>query len=183
MLRVDEVPTPVGAMVFAVRGDAVCGLVFENYWAGMEAQLHQRFRETSRRERDPAGVSTKLRAYLAGQLTALDDIEVETGGTPFQRSVWEALRQIPAGATISYAQLAANVGRPTAMRAVGAANGANPVSIIIPCHRVVRSDGDLCGYGGGRDRKRWLIDHEQTAVGALAGTPLGRVRADGRLGR
>ena len=173
MLRVDEVPSPMGAIVIAVRGEAACALVFEDHWADMEQQLFRRFSEKPRAERDPAGISSRVAAYLAGRMDAVADIEVDPGGTPFQRAVWTALRSIPAGTTRSYAQLAAAIGRPTAVRAVGAANGANPVSIIIPCHRVIRSDGDLCGYSGGIERKRWLLAHERKAVGTLAGTPLG----------
>jgi len=82
-------------------------------------------------------------------------------GTPFQEAVWRRLRRIPDGRTQSYAQLAADLGKPTARRAVGRANGDNRLAIVIPCHRVVRADGTLCGYGGGRWRKRWLLEHEK----------------------
>ena len=85
------------------------------------------------------------------------------GGTDFQRSVWDALRTIPAGETLSYAALAERVGRPTAVRAVGLANGTNPIAVIVPCHRVIGSDSSLTGYGGGLDRKRWLLEHEGAA--------------------
>jgi methylated-DNA-[protein]-cysteine S-methyltransferase len=90
----------------------------------------------------------------------VDDILVEPGGTAFQRGVWTALRRVPAGTTVTYAQLARTVGRPAASRAVGAANGRNPVSIVIPCHRMIGSDGSLVGYGGGLPRKHWLLRHE-----------------------
>src|SRR5439155_15205012 len=113
-----------------------------------------------RKERDPAGVATRLRAYLDGELGALDDIPVETGGTDFQRAVWRELRRVPAGQTRSYGDVARAVGAPRAVRAVGAANGQNPISLVLPCHRIIRSDGDLCGYGGGLERKRWLLVHE-----------------------
>jgi len=93
---------------------------------------------------------------------------VDPGGTPFQRAVWAALRRIPPGTTCSYTDLARAVGAPTAVRAVGTANGANPVAVVIPCHRVVRSDGSLGGYGGGLDRKRWLLEHEKAALPAGA---------------
>lgn len=172
MLRVDEVPSPMGRLVIAVRGEAVCALVFADRWSLAEELLRRRYPDKPRAERDPAGMSSRLAAYLAGQIDAIEGVEVELGGTPFQRAVWAELRRIPAGTTTSYARLAAAVGRPKAVRAVGAANGANPVAIIVPCHRVVRSDGDLCGYAGGVERKRWLLSHERTALGALAGTPL-----------
>jgi methylated-DNA-[protein]-cysteine S-methyltransferase len=109
---------------------------------------------------DPSGVSSRIKAYLAGDLGAVDDIVVELGGTPFQRDVWTALRRVPAGTTVTYAQLAQSIGRPGASRAVGAANGRNPVSIVIPCHRMIGTDGSLTGYGGGLPRKRWLLGHE-----------------------
>jgi methylated-DNA-[protein]-cysteine S-methyltransferase len=108
----------------------------------------------------PAAVRRALEAYFGGDLTAIDDIPVATGGTPFQRTVWAALRRIPAGTTTSYGALAATIGRPSAMRAVGLANGSNPVSVIVPCHRVIGADNSLTGYGGGLARKRWLLEHE-----------------------
>lgn len=101
-----------------------------------------------------------LERYLAGALDALDGVAVATAGTAFQRRVWNELRAIPAGTTISYAELARRIGQPSAVRAVGLANGANPVGIVVPCHRVVGSDGSLTGYGGGIERKRWLLAHE-----------------------
>jgi methylated-DNA-[protein]-cysteine S-methyltransferase len=101
-----------------------------------------------------------IRRYFDGDLGAIDALPVVTGGTAFQQDVWRALRKIPCGTTISYAQLAARIGRPAAVRAVGAANGANPVGVVVPCHRVVGADGSLTGYGGGMERKRWLLSHE-----------------------
>ena len=97
---------------------------------------------------------------FTGELHALDALPVATGGSAFQRRVWRALRDIPPGTTISYAELALRVERPSAFRAVGLANGANPIGIVVPCHRVIGSDGSLTGYGGGLERKRWLLAHE-----------------------
>ena len=105
-------------------------------------------------------VAAQLTAYFAGRLRAFD-VPVEPGGTPFQSRVWRALRDIPYGATESYGALAARIGDPKAVRAVGLANGANPISIIIPCHRVIGSNGSLTGYGGGLPTKRALLDLEQ----------------------
>jgi methylated-DNA-[protein]-cysteine S-methyltransferase len=105
-----------------------------------------------------------LKAYFAGELREIDDILVETGGTVFQRRVWMALRNIPAGETLSYGALACRLKCPKSARAVGLANGANPVSIVVPCHRVIGSDGSLTGYGGGLQRKRWLLNHEGAAL-------------------
>jgi O-6-methylguanine DNA methyltransferase len=115
----------------------------------------------------PGEITEALDAYFAGTLEALDEIHVETGGTPFQRQVWQALRTIPASTTTSYGQLAASIGKPAASRAVGAANGANPIAIVVPCHRVIGASGSLTGYGGGVPRKRWLLDHERGASHAL----------------
>ena len=103
----------------------------------------------------------QLTAYWAGELTDFD-VPLTSTGTPFQQQVWAALRQVPYGATCSYAALAAAIGRPTAVRAVGAANGRNPVCLVVPCHRVVGADGTLTGYAGGVERKRFLLQHELT---------------------
>ena len=102
-----------------------------------------------------------LRAYFNGDLDAIAALQIETNGTPFQCTVWDALRRIPAGHTMSYSALAAAIGRPNAMRAVGLANGANPISIVVPCHRMIGTDASLTGYGGGLHRKCWLLAHER----------------------
>ena len=101
-----------------------------------------------------------LESYFTGDFQALDELVVETGGTVFQRQVWSELRKIPVGQTLSYGQLAARIGRPTAVRAVGLANGANPVGIVVPCHRVIGTNASLTGYAGGLHRKQWLLQHE-----------------------
>jgi methylated-DNA-[protein]-cysteine S-methyltransferase len=161
VLRRTTLATPAGAVVLVERGAALVALVFEDHWKGMRAELARRFREFTFKENSQAGAAAKaLQRYFGGDFGALDALEVDTGGTPFQQSVWRALRRIPAGSTWSYARLASEIGRPSATRAVAAANGANPVSIVIPCHRVIGSDGSLTGYGGGLPRKRWLLVHE-----------------------
>jgi O-6-methylguanine DNA methyltransferase len=106
-------------------------------------------------------ITEVLDAYFAGEIGAFSNIRVETGGTQFQKDVWHALRQIPAGETRSYGQLAQAVGSPGASRAVGAANGSNPIAIVVPCHRVIGSNGMLTGYAGGLERKHWLLNHER----------------------
>lgn len=116
---------------------------------------------------NPGGLTAAIDAYFAGVLSAIDGLPVVTGGTPFQRAVWGELRRIPCGTTISYAELARRIGRPTAVRAVGLANGSNPVGIVVPCHRVIGSNGTLTGYGGGIERKRWLLAHEGLRSGVL----------------
>jgi methylated-DNA-[protein]-cysteine S-methyltransferase len=102
-----------------------------------------------------------LLAYFDGDLDAIADLPTATNGTAFQRAVWSALRRIPAGRTVSYGMLATQIGRPKAIRAVGLANGANPIAIVVPCHRVIGADTSLTGYGGGLHRKRWLLAHER----------------------
>jgi methylated-DNA-[protein]-cysteine S-methyltransferase len=108
----------------------------------------------------------RLQAYMAGDIATLGGIPTDTTGTPFQREVWAALRQIPAGETWSYGRLAAHIGRPAAVRAVGLANGANPIGVVVPCHRVIGANGSLTGYSGGIERKRWLLQHEGVTVKA-----------------
>ena len=120
----------------------------------------------SERAEPPSAAHAALAAYFAGDLTALDGIETATGGTPFQQEVWAALRRITPGETTSYGALAAALGRPRAVRAVGAANGANPVSLVAPCHRVIGGGGALTGYAGGLHRKSWLLDHERRHAAA-----------------
>lgn len=110
--------------------------------------------------RAPSDARRALEAYFEGQLAAIEAIRTLARGTDFQRLVWAALREIPAGGTLSYGALAAKIGRPAAVRAVGAANGANPIPVVVPCHRVIGADASLTGFGGGLERKRWLLAHE-----------------------
>lgn len=114
----------------------------------------------------PQPVAAALDKYFEGKLAAIDALTVATGGTEFQRQVWAALRAIPAGATESYGHLARRLGSPQAVRAVGGANGANPIGIVVPCHRVIGANGQLTGYGGGLQRKQWLLWHEAANSGA-----------------
>jgi methylated-DNA-[protein]-cysteine S-methyltransferase len=127
--------------------------VLRRHYAGSPVEL--------RPEHNPHGLTDAIARYFAGELHAIDTLPVKTAGTPFQRDVWGALREIPCGTTISYGQLAARLGRPAAVRAVGLANGANPIGVVVPCHRVIGANGWLTGYGGGIERKRWLLDHER----------------------
>ena len=109
---------------------------------------------------NPNSLTDAIGNYFAGELTAIDTLPVRTEGTAFQCDVWRALRAIPCGTTVSYAKIAAQIGRSKAVRAVGAANGANPIGVVVPCHRVIGADGSLTGYGGGVERKAWLLNHE-----------------------
>jgi methylated-DNA-[protein]-cysteine S-methyltransferase len=109
---------------------------------------------------NPFGLTEKLTRYLAGELAALDDIQTDGGGTEFEKQVWALLRQIPVGVTHSYGDLARQLGDINLSRAVGTANGKNPIAIVVPCHRVIGSDGTMTGYAGGLHRKEWLLRHE-----------------------
>ena len=158
---VTEIPSPPGTIVFARRGEALCALCFEEYWTSMVRELERRFGPMEfRRDPDGGAPGRALRRYFDGDLEALQGVALDTAGTPFQERVWSRLRRIPAGRTLSYAELARSIERSSAVRAVAGANGRNPVSLVIPCHRVIASDGGLGGYGGGLARKRWLLAHE-----------------------
>ena len=156
--------TPIGTMLIVYDEEgAVRALDWDDYEPRMHRllRLHYGQGRTELRSGElPSVVRDALDAYFAGQIDALGDVPVRTNGTAFQRAVWAGLRAIDAGTAWSYADLAAFIGRPRAVRAVGAANGANPVGVIVPCHRVIGADGSLTGYGGGLERKRWLLRHE-----------------------
>jgi len=140
-------------------------LDFGEHESRMERLLRDQYDDyTVERGKTSASVINALRAYFDGKLEAVNALQTATAGTPFQREVWKALRSIPAGTTMSYGQLAAQIGRAGASRAVGAANGANPIPIVVPCHRVIGADGSLTGFGGGLANKRWLLDHEARFV-------------------
>jgi methylated-DNA-[protein]-cysteine S-methyltransferase len=156
------IPTPTGVIVLLT--DAQCrirALDWDDHQERMKRLLRLHYGPgVTLRDAGPSAARGALEAYFAGDLTALDDLEVETAGTPFQRAVWAALRRIPAGHTLSYGALAAQIGKPSAVRAVGLANGSNPIGVVVPCHRVIGANGALTGYGGGLPRKRWLLEHE-----------------------
>jgi methylated-DNA-[protein]-cysteine S-methyltransferase len=162
ILETTEFRSPIGTTVLAARDGALVALEFAARWPERKARLARRFGEVEwRRAKDPAGAVTALAAYFAGDLHALDGLAVDPGGTPFQHRVWTALRRIPVGETWSYQALARRIGAPAAVRAVGAANGANPIGVVVPCHRVIGADGGLTGYAHGLERKRWLLAHER----------------------
>ena len=164
-LILDTIPAPIGAFLIAVDQDGTLRGV--DFWAD-----EPRLRELLRRQygdvrvetgQSPAPLRRAFEDYFAGDIRALERVPVATVGTEFQRKVWAALQRIPAGETRSYGQLAAEIGEPDAARAVGLANGQNPIAIVIPCHRVIGADGSLTGFGGGLPRKRWLLTHEGCA--------------------
>ena len=163
-LLLDRIDTPIGKMfvVADLKGN-LRSLYFADYEEGMHRSLGRHYGKNGfslTEARDPHGLSAAIAKYFAGDLKAIDKLPVKTAGTPFQREVWRALREIPCGKTISYGELAQRIGRPSAVRAVGLANGSNPIGVVVPCHRVIGSDGSLTGYGGGLERKRWLLQHE-----------------------
>jgi methylated-DNA-[protein]-cysteine S-methyltransferase len=160
-LLVDRIESPMGIVHVVSDGTSLCAVDFHGCEPRLREGLEKRYGTARWRDvDDPQGFSSQLRAYLAGELTAVHAIPVSTGGTPFQRQVWAALRTIPPGTTLSYGALAGRLGMPTGSRAVGAANGRNPVAIVIPCHRVVGANASLTGYAGGLERKQWLLTHE-----------------------
>ena len=167
-----EIDSPVGPLTVAAHQNHLVGLCFEGLWQRRHRALAKLADATFTRAPDPASAATRLRAYFDGDLRAPEGIEVQSWGTPFQQAVWQQLRRIPAGETRSYAEIARAIGAPTAVRAVGAANGANPIGIVVPCHRVIGSNGKLTGFAGGLDAKRWLLEHEGTLPRCLleAGT-------------
>jgi methylated-DNA-[protein]-cysteine S-methyltransferase len=153
--------SPIGPLTLAARDGRVCALHFGDDQRAVTATLKRRNPSLEiAKSRDPGGAVGALRAYFKGQIDALDDIAVDMDGTAFQRQVWAALRTVRAGRTASYLDIARAIGMPAAVRAVGAANGANPVAVIVPCHRIIGTSGSLTGYGGGLQRKRWLLEHE-----------------------
>jgi methylated-DNA-[protein]-cysteine S-methyltransferase len=162
------VQTPLGPVTLYAKGRALVGLEFTDRAArrrALERQLRRHLGPFETREvRDPAGARSRIEAYFAGERHALSGQKVELCGTPFQLAVWRELRRIPPGRTLSYAALAARIARPRAVRAVGQANGSNPVSLFVPCHRVIAADGGLGGYGGGLERKRRLLQLEGLTV-------------------
>jgi len=163
-LHLDHIASPVGD--FLALTDEV-GRLRALDFEGYEERMHRLLRRQNADRtfemddrRAPRNVVDAIDAYFAGDLEALDRLEVHTGGTEFQRHVWAELRRIPAGTTTTYGRLAAAIGKEGASRAVGLANGSNPVCVVVPCHRVIGSDGSLTGFGGGLERKRWLLEHE-----------------------
>lgn len=175
-LRLDRLATPIGEALL-VTDDAGQLRAFD--WADRELDMARLLRLhygpiVPDPGAAPKNVRRLLRSYFEGDLGCLGAIEWRTGGTAFQRSVWAGLTTIGPGETLSYGALAVRLGCPKSVRAVGTANGANPISVVGPCHRVIGADGSLTGYGGGIERKRWLLNHE---AAAFRDTPVRQARA------
>lgn len=164
----DRVKTPIGMALLVTDAEGrLCALDWADYEHRMAELMRLQYGRSELAEgKAPPEIRLALKDYFAGHLGGLRAIRCRFGGTPFQRDVWLALRKIAPGTTTSYGALAARIERPKAVRAVGHANGANPISVVVPCHRVIGANGTLTGYGGGLERKRWLLAHEGVAVDA-----------------
>jgi methylated-DNA-[protein]-cysteine S-methyltransferase len=159
----DRFATPIGIALLVTDAQGLLrALDWEDYEPRMQQLLRRHYDGAAvlADARAPEPVRTALAAYFAGDLDRLKSIPWRVAGTPFQRNVWTALQTIPAGTALSYGALATRLDVPKAVRAVGHANGANPISVVLPCHRVIGADGSLTGYGGGLERKCWLLQHE-----------------------
>jgi methylated-DNA-[protein]-cysteine S-methyltransferase len=178
IFSLERVDTPTGAMLIVTDHEQnLRALDWEDHESRMMKLLRRYYGASAVRlceSARPSAATHALAAYFDGDIEAVTDLPIATNGSDFQRTVWDALRTIPAGHSISYGTLAARIGRPTAARAVGLANGANPIAIVVPCHRVIGADASLTGYGGGLDRKRWLLAHESASA---AGRTTSRGRA------
>jgi methylated-DNA-[protein]-cysteine S-methyltransferase len=162
----DRLPTPIGIALLVTDDDgALRALDWDDHQPRMLRLLRLHYGAVELSDRPaPAAMRIALAGYFEGDLAQLSAVAWRVAGTPFQRRVWTALADIPAGTTMSYGALATRIGTPLAIRAVGHANGANPISVVLPCHRLIGADGSLVKYGGGLARKRWLLRHEGVAV-------------------
>ena len=161
-LQLDRLPSPIGTMLAVFDSDdRLRALDFDDHEPRFQRLLLRRYGTFDLAAgAAPASITEPLVAYFDGELEAIDAIPVATGGTAFQQRVWAALRALPPRRTTSYGALAAALGAAGAGRAIGLANGANPIAIVVPCHRVIGANGSLTGYGGGLHRKQWLLAHE-----------------------
>ena len=160
--NLDRLATPIGTALLITDGDGVLrALDWDEHATRMQELLRLQYGAVALRDaRAPRDLKTALSGYFKGDLDRLETIRWQVAGTPFQRKVWTALPNIRAGTTMSYGALAAKLNAPKAMRAVGHANGSNPISVVVPCHRLIGANGTLVKYGGGLERKRWLLEHE-----------------------
>ena len=160
--NLDRLATPIGmALLVTDAGGVLRALDWEEYEPRMRQLLRLQYGAVVLMDaRAPRDLKSALTAYFKGDLDRLKTIKWRVAGTPFQRKVWTALPKIPPGTTMSYGALAAKLNAPKAMRAVGHANGSNPISVVVPCHRLIGANGTLVKYGGGLERKRWLLEHE-----------------------
>jgi O-6-methylguanine DNA methyltransferase len=169
-LTFDRFPSPIGTILLVSDGTSLRALDFHDHEDRLHRLLQRHYGGDIALDQGaiPPAIVRSLEAYFSGDIEATAAIPVETSGTAFQRRVWAALRQIPPGTTTSYGALASVLGQPGASRAVGLANGANPVGIVVPCHRVIGANGSLTGFGGGLSRKQWLLEHEGAQPGLFS---------------
>jgi methylated-DNA-[protein]-cysteine S-methyltransferase len=187
IFSIETVTSPIGVLTCVVKGEVLVALEFEGNAERLRRSLARRFGDVAlpalsdsrwgrERPQTPGscgapgatGVGRKVAAYFEGDFAALESLAADPGGTLFERRVYEELRRIPRGEVTTYAALARRIGKPDAVRAVGAANAKNPVSIVVPCHRVIGANGSLTGYAGGIERKRWLLTHERQSSASSA---------------
>ena len=166
--NLDRLATPIGTALLITDGDGVLrALDWEEHAPRMRELLRLQYGAVALKDAcAPRDLKTALSGYFKGDLDRLETIKWRVEGTPFQRKVWTALPKIPAGTTMSYGALAAKLDAPKAMRAVGHANGSNPISVVVPGHRLIGANGTLVKYGGGLERKRWLLEHEGVTLRA-----------------
>lgn len=175
-LRLAKMASPIEEILLVTDGQTLVSLDYAGYESRLMRLLAKRYGNFNLAEPLANGhdftdfekdLIDRMGAYLEGDLTAIDPIPVNPGGTKFQAQVWQALRSILPGTVMSYGELARQLGNPKAVRAVGTTNSLNPISIVLPCHRVIGANGSLTGYAGGLDRKRWLLDHEGVNLAQL----------------
>jgi methylated-DNA-[protein]-cysteine S-methyltransferase len=160
-LLTDRIVTPLGEMVLIARDGVLLLLEFDDSKDRYMREIKARFGdEELQKASNPVGLSDIVRDYFAGNLHAIDSLKADGGGTAFEKKVWAELRAIPCGVTKSYGEIARKLGDINLSRAVGTANGKNPIAIVVPCHRVIGSNGAMTGYAGGLHRKQWLLRHE-----------------------
>jgi methylated-DNA-[protein]-cysteine S-methyltransferase len=171
LFSLDRLQTPIGlALLVTDAQGALRALDWEDYELRMRELLRQQYGAIILKDaRAPKDIKAALTGYFKGDLDRLRTIKWRVAGTPFQRKVWTALPTIPAGTTMSYGTLAAQLDMPNAVRALGHANGSNPISVVVPCHRLIGANGSLTGYGGGIERKQWLLEHEGAVLNKASG--------------
>jgi methylated-DNA-[protein]-cysteine S-methyltransferase len=165
-LATRRLETPIGELRLAAGEEGLVAVLFP-----IDARELPAAEGTGRARAHLADACTALEEYFSGRRTTFEGVRLAPSGTEFQKKVWQALRRIPFGRTVSYASIASRIGRPTAVRAVGLANGQNPLPIIVPCHRVIGSNGALTGFGGGLPTKKWLLEFEGALTPDLLSIP------------
>jgi methylated-DNA-[protein]-cysteine S-methyltransferase len=170
-LEMDSFQSPIGQVIMVARGNELVFVDFEDNQKRMRRLLEVRFGVYQLEKASLPDFKSELEAYFSGDCDAVNDLNVSTGGTEFQARVWQALREIPTGQTMTYGALAAKLDKPGASRAVGMINSLNPISIVLPCHRVIGANGTLTGYAGGLERKKWLLEHEGVKLKGLSPPP------------